>query len=57
MEGKIQAWIDQDKVVDVATTDKRISVRAGDIEMSKPFGLSAWETSAVLREIKFRTVK
>jgi len=57
MEGKIQAWIDQDKVVDVVTTGKRISVRPGDIEMSKPFGLSAWETSAVLREIKFRTVK
>jgi hypothetical protein len=53
-EKKIQAWIDQDKLVDVDTEGKRISVRPGDIEMSEPFGLAAWETSSALREIKFR---
>jgi hypothetical protein len=56
-EGKIQAWIDREKMVDVVTTDKRISVRPGDIEMSKPFGISSWETTAALREIRFRTLK
>lgn len=55
--GRIQAWIDQDKVVDVVTTDRRISVRPGDIEMSEPFGISSWETSSALREIKFRALK
>ena len=53
-EKKIQAWIDGDKVVDVDTEGKRVSVRPGDIEMSEPFGLAAWETSAAYREIKFR---
>jgi len=51
---KIQAWIDQDKLVDVDAEGKRISVRPGDIELSEPFGIAAWETSAALREIKFR---
>ena len=54
---KIQAWIDKEKMVDVETVGKRISVRAGDIEMSKPFGLSAWETTAAFREMKFRPLK
>ncbi len=36
--------------------DRRISVRPGDIELSQPFGLAAWQTSAALREIKFRRV-
>lgn len=55
-EKRIQAWIDKEKLVDVVTTDRRISVRPGDIEHSKPFGLAAWQTTAALREIKFRRV-
>ncbi len=55
-EKRIQAWIDKEKLVDVDTTDKRISVRPGDIELSQPFGIAAWQTSSALREIKFRRV-
>jgi hypothetical protein len=55
-EKKIEAWIDQDKLVDLATADRRIAVRPGDIELSQPLGLAAWQTSAALREIKFRRV-
>jgi len=55
-DAKLEAWIDKDKIVDVVTTDKRISVRPGDIELSKPFGLSCWQTTAALREIKMRRV-
>jgi hypothetical protein len=55
-EKKLQAWIDQEKLVDVDTTEKRISLRPGDIEMSKPFGVAAWQTSSAFREIKFRRV-
>jgi len=54
---KLQVWIDKEKLVDVDTVGKRISLRAGDIEMSKPMGLSAWETAAALREIKYRHLK
>jgi hypothetical protein len=55
-EKKIEAWIDKDKLVDVAIADRKVSVRPGDIELSQPFGLAAWQTSAAFREIKFRRV-
>jgi hypothetical protein len=55
-EKKIQAWIDKEKLVDVSIADRRISVRPGDIELSEPFGLAAWQATAALREIKFRPV-
>src|SRR5262245_12801694 len=54
---KIQAWIDNEKLIDVDTTGKRISLRPGDIELSKPLGLAAWQTTAALRQIKYRLVE
>jgi hypothetical protein len=56
-EKKIQAWIDDHKLIDVDITDKRISLRPGDIELSKPFGLATWDTAAVIREVKMRPLK
>ena len=55
-QGRIEGWIDEDKLIDVVTTDKRISLRPGDIELSKPFGLASFQTTAALREIKLRRV-
>jgi len=51
-EGRIEIWIDREKLVDVVTTGKRISLRPGEIEESKPFGIACWQTTAALREIK-----
>jgi len=31
-------------------------LRFGDIELSKPFGLAAWSTSAAYRGIKMRNI-
>jgi hypothetical protein len=56
-EKKIQAWIDDHKVIDVDVTEKRVSLRPGDIELSKPFGVASWNTVAAIREVKMRTVK
>jgi len=53
---KLQAWIDQERLVDVDTTEKKIALRPGDIENSKPFGVAAWQTASAFREIKFRRV-
>jgi len=55
-QGRIEAWIDKDKIVDVVTTGKKISLRPGDIELSQPFGLACWQTTAALHEIKMRRV-
>jgi hypothetical protein len=53
-EKKLTVWIDQDKLIDVEITDKKISVRPGDIEMSQPCGIAAWQTTAAFRQINFR---
>jgi hypothetical protein len=55
-EQKIEAWIEQKKVVNLTTTGRKLSLRFGDIELSKPLGISCWMTSAALREIKLRRV-
>jgi hypothetical protein len=56
-QSKIQAWLDGDPLIDVTITDRKISLRPGDIEMSVPFGISAWQTRAALRDVRFRTLE
>jgi hypothetical protein len=53
MPNKIQAWIDEDKVIDVDTTDRQISIRL-EVEESRPLGFSTWSTTAALRNIYLR---
>lgn len=55
-EQKIEAWIEQKKVVNLVTTGRKLSVRFGEIMMSQPFGLASWETSAAFRAVKIRPV-
>jgi sugar phosphate isomerase/epimerase len=51
---KIEAWIDDDQVVKVETPGKKIDMRPGEIELSKPFGIATFRTQAALRDIKLR---
>lgn len=53
---KIEAWIDTDKVVDVATADKTISVRL-EMEESRPLGIATWSTAAALRKLQLRPLQ
>lgn len=54
--GRLEGWLDDKKLIDVNTADKKISLRPGDIEMSAPFGLASWQTTAAYRQIKMRRV-
>lgn len=51
---KIQAWIDDEQVVDLDIKDRRMSVRAGEIELSEPLGLAAYQTKAAFRNLQLR---
>jgi hypothetical protein len=53
-EGKIETWIDAEKMVDLDTTEKKISMRLGEIEESAPFGVASYQTRAALRNITVR---
>lgn len=51
--GKIQAWIDADKVIDCSTEDRTISIRL-EMEESKPLGIATWATAAALKNLRLR---
>ncbi len=55
-DDRLEGWIDNEKIINATTTNKRISLRAGEIELSKPFGLASWQTTSALRQIKIRRV-
>lgn len=54
---KIEAWLDKEKIVDLSTSGRKIGLRFGEIEMSKPLGVATWETTGALREIKMRRIE
>ena len=51
--GKIEAWIDADKVIDCPTEDRAISIRL-EMEDSKPLGIATWSTAAALRNVRLK---
>jgi hypothetical protein len=48
---KIEAWIDDSIVVDFKKDNKKLSIRP-EVELSKPFGIASWRTTAELRNIR-----
>ncbi|NMC42179.1 MAG: DUF1080 domain-containing protein [Bacteroidales bacterium] len=53
---KIEAWIDDEKVIDILINGKRLSVRS-EVGLSRPFGIASWCTTAALRNIKVISVQ
>lgn len=50
---KIEAWLDDQNIVDVVTAGRRISIRP-EVELSQPLGIASWMTGAAVRSIKLR---
>ncbi|MCX7014624.1 MAG: DUF1080 domain-containing protein [Candidatus Sumerlaeota bacterium] len=53
---RIEAWIGDEKAVDAHPGGREIAVR-GEVDLSQPFGLAAWNTKAALRNIRVRTLE
>jgi hypothetical protein len=53
--GRITARLDDETIVDVETTGRRIGIRP-EVELSRPLGIAAYRTRAALRGIAVRTV-
>lgn len=47
----VKALIDDEVVVDISTSNKSLSIRP-EVELSKPFGIASWRTTAALRNIR-----
>lgn len=50
---RIAAWIDDKQMVDLDTTDKKISVRI-ECEPCRPFGIATWNTGGAVRDLRVR---
>jgi len=52
-KSKIQAWIDDNKIIDTSIVGRNVDVRI-EVELSKPLGIASWQTTAALRNIRIR---
>lgn len=50
---KIEAWLDNEKIVDVVTTDRKIDIRP-EMDMVKPLGIATWRTTGAVRNIRLK---
>ena len=49
---KLEAWLDNEKIVNADTKDRQIDVRI-EVEESRPLGLAAFQTTAALRNVRW----
>jgi hypothetical protein len=54
---RLVAMIDGATVIDVDTTGKKVHLRVGEIDLSKPLGVATYQTTAALRNIRVRELK
>jgi hypothetical protein len=50
---RVQAWVDDQSLIDVGITGKRLSVRP-EVEPSRPLGIAAWNSEGRIRDIRWR---
>jgi hypothetical protein len=53
---KIEAWIDDDRVVEQVITDRKVSIRI-EMEQSLPMGIATYATTAALKNIRIQPLK
>lgn len=51
---KIEAWLDEEKIVDVETAGHVIDTRI-ELDISKPLGIATWQTTGAIRNIQLRS--
>jgi hypothetical protein len=52
---RIQAWLDEQRIIDVSTRGRRIGVRP-EVDASRPLGVASYRTRAALRGIQTRSI-
>lgn len=47
-------WLDEKQIINVPLAGREVGLRAGEIDLSKPFGIASYDTAAALRNIEYR---
>jgi hypothetical protein len=55
-EPKIEAWLDDEKIIDLTMGDQKLSIRL-EVEESKPLGIATWRTTGAYKNIEVLEVK
>ena len=56
-DDRIQAWIDDQPIVNVEIKGRAIGLRHGEIKLSAPFGFASYGTTGALRKIEYRSLR
>ena len=51
LPNKMQAWVDDDQIVDVEIGERKVDVRF-EVEESRPLGVATWQTGGAIKNIK-----
>ncbi|MSU04295.1 MAG: DUF1080 domain-containing protein [Pedosphaera sp.] len=52
--GKIEAWIDEKEMVNIDIKARKVSLRHGEIDLNKPFGIATYQTSGGIRRVELK---
>ena len=52
---RITGWIDGKEILDQQLKGRKIGIR-GEVDLSQPFGLSTWQTTGAVRNLRIRTL-
>lgn len=55
--GKIQGWIDDQRIINVDIQGREVGLRPGDIKLSVPLGFASYNTTGGIRKIEYRPLK
>ncbi len=56
MPDRIQAWVDDEEIVNIEITGRKIDIRA-EVDLSQPLGIATWQTGGAVRNIKIKPIK
>jgi hypothetical protein len=54
---KIEAWLDDKKIIDANIAGRKVSLRPGAIYLSEPLGVATYTTTAGLKNFKLRLIE
>jgi hypothetical protein len=53
---RLQAWIDDEQIVDTTTRDRKVNVRP-EVGPSQPLGIASFQSTAALKNIRIRPIE
>lgn len=54
-DARVECWIDEKHVIDLPRKDRKFGIRP-EVELSKPLGISTWQTTGAIRNIRLRSL-